>query len=438
MDILFAVLRELGFYTTVAPLFGVLVCVKLKKRKLYFLRLLTVPVVALLFNGNFWKAIDEDLGGAVIRLLTFQVYPHIILFALGLLIVWFCYDIDFVFALFLESLAFVLIRLFSDISDLVLYAVGESRYESRIAILVIFFALLAFIAGVYFLVSRRVGRYKKFSEYKALMVVFSIVDIVFAVVLSQLVFANTLGTWVVSALRIVLCVALVALPFIIFSLADSRAEKDLYAQMLSQADRYRRQSSENIEAINIKYHDLKYRLAALREGESNEERNRLIADLERDLNIYGARADTGNSTLDVVLTEKGLLCNNYKIKFLTNINAAGLSVLHKGDLYVLMGNALDNAIEAVKGAAEEKRIISLDIASRGDMVSICVENYCEVPPKIVNGLPQTTKDDKINHGFGVRSMRNIVETYGGQLYIDCGEHSFRLSVFLPSKMQVAK
>ena len=60
MDILFAVLRELGFYTTVAPLFGVLVCVKLKKRKLYFLRLLTVPIVALLFNGNFWKAIDED------------------------------------------------------------------------------------------------------------------------------------------------------------------------------------------------------------------------------------------------------------------------------------------------------------------------------------------------------------------------------------------
>ncbi len=433
MNLFLSILRELGFYTTVAPLFGIIVCVHLKKRRLFPLRLLAVPVVALLFNVNFWNAISTDIGTAVARWLTFYVYPHVILFGLCFLIILLCYDMDVLFALFLESLSFVLVHMFNNMSDLVLYAVGESRYESRTAILVIFFALLAFIAGIYLLISRRVGRYKRFGEYKSLMLVFSVVDIVFAVVLSQLVFANTLGTWVVSALRIILSVGLVALPFVIFSLADSRAEKDLYAQLLAQADRYRRQSRENIEAINIKYHDLKYRLAALKDGESSEERSRMIADLERDLSIYGARADTGNPTLDIVLTEKGLLCGNYKIKFVTNINAAGLSFMHKGDLYALIGNALDNAIEAVKDCDEDKRLISLNITTRGDMANICVENYCNVPPKIVNGLPQTTKKDKAYHGFGVRSMRNIAEAYGGQLNIDCGEHLFTLSVFLPLK-----
>ena len=68
------------------------------------------------------------------------------------------------------------------------------------------------------------------------------------------------------------------------------------------------------------------------------------------------------------------------------------------------------------------------------MINISVENYCRAAPHMVNGLPQTTKNDKRFHGYGVRSMRMIVEKYGGEIYIECTEHSFLLNIFFKKKI----
>lgn len=61
-----------------------------------------------------------------------------------------------------------------------------------------------------------------------------------------------------------------------------------------------------------------------------------------------------------------------------------------------------------------------------------VENYVAVAPRFTaGGLPETTKGDRANHGFGTRSMRAIAERYGGTLTAGCEGGVFRLDVMIP-------
>lgn len=66
------------------------------------------------------------------------------------------------------------------------------------------------------------------------------------------------------------------------------------------------------------------------------------------------------------------------------------------------------------------------------VTSVSVENYYSptAQPSFMDGLPQTTKADKANHGFGMRSMRAIVERYGGTLVVRAEDGVFHLDIML--------
>ena len=96
------------------------------------------------------------------------------------------------------------------------------------------------------------------------------------------------------------------------------------------------------------------------------------------------------------------------------------------DLTALLGNALDNAIEAVC-QAEERRITVRCRAEKG-LLMLRVENTMRggVRPDLA-----TTKPDKSAHGFGIAGMREIAERYGGSLDAQAGSGRFELVVCLP-------
>jgi signal transduction histidine kinase len=62
---------------------------------------------------------------------------------------------------------------------------------------------------------------------------------------------------------------------------------------------------------------------------------------------------------------------------------------------------------------------------------VCFENYFEGDIKLANGLPVTTKRDKDNHGFGLKSIRYAAEKYGGTMTINIEENWFILRILLP-------
>lgn len=108
------------------------------------------------------------------------------------------------------------------------------------------------------------------------------------------------------------------------------------------------------------------------------------------------------------------------------------SVWEDSDIYAMFGNILDNAIEATKTVTEEeKRIISLTIGTTGDLLLIDSQNYYAGEIRFVDGLPQTSKENKEYHGFGTRSIKTLTEKYGGDLKISAENGIFRLSIMLP-------
>lgn len=173
--------------------------------------------------------------------------------------------------------------------------------------------------------------------------------------------------------------------------------------MLRQSQENQKLSQETINIINIKCHDLKYRLTQIPRTSDSDQRE-YIRDVSDALTIYENTYQTGNEALDLVLTEKSLICSQYQIKLSCMVDGTALAFLKSPDIYALFGNLMDNAIESVlKEPDEDKRIISL-----------------------------TTKEDKSFHGFGVRSIRYIVEKYKGDLLMRTSQERFLVDILFYS------
>lgn len=111
-----------------------------------------------------------------------------------------------------------------------------------------------------------------------------------------------------------------------------------------------------------------------------------------------------------------------------------LDFLTKGEICSLFGNLLDNAIEAVSRVEDaERKNISLLIRRRGDFLSVYEENYYEGELRWGREVPETTKTDSRYHGFGMKSIRMIVENHGGNVSIRAEDGVFNMNILFPVK-----
>ena len=152
------------------------------------------------------------------------------------------------------------------------------------------------------------------------------------------------------------------------------------------------------------------------------------------VNIYDASMHTGNDALDVILSDKALHCEKHGIQFGAIVDGAACSFLPPMDLYALFGNILDNAIEAVNQLdRREKAVINLNVHTEGKLLLIHCENYFNGTLQFADGLPLSTKGEDAYHGFGVKSIRYIVEKYGGTLCIEQKGDTFAVNILFPEQ-----
>lgn len=210
-------------------------------------------------------------------------------------------------------------------------------------------------------------------------------------------------------------------------MSEEKAETE---RLLAERDRQYRLSRANIEAINIKCHDIRHQIRHLSDGEQTVNR-KALADIAREVNIYDSVVETGNEALDTILTEKSLACSSEGIVLSVIADGGALDFMTPSDIYSLFGNALDNSIEAVRAVDDpERRTITLTVRRRGGMVAVNLENWYAHQPLFQNGLPVTSKGDQSNHGFGMHSMRGIVRRYGGTLHVGAEKGIFYLNALL--------
>lgn len=185
-------------------------------------------------------------------------------------------------------------------------------------------------------------------------------------------------------------------------------------------------SKQNIDLLNIKYHDLKYQLSAFLKDEET------YKEITAGLNLYDSLIKTGNETVDVVLTEKKLACDSLNIQLSCIVDGMLLNRFNPVDIYSLFGNAIDNAVECLNKIEDaEKKVINLMVKKEGELIKIQIENYLPDKLKFIEGLPVTTKNNTHNHGFGLKSIKYIVEKYRGIMQILEEDDLFKLIIIIP-------
>lgn len=191
-------------------------------------------------------------------------------------------------------------------------------------------------------------------------------------------------------------------------------------------------SEESIALVDQKYHDLKHHIQLLRSEVSSGEKLEYLDRMEQEIRTYEAQNKTGNQVLDTILTAKSLQCQREGVSLTCVADGQALDFMHPIDISALFGNALDNAIEGARKLADpEKRLIHLSMARQKGFLRIRVENCYEGELHLEAGMPATTKQDKLYHGFGLKSIQTIAAKYGGSMAIASKEGWFELRILFP-------
>ncbi len=212
-----------------------------------------------------------------------------------------------------------------------------------------------------------------------------------------------------------------------------------YQQKLAMESQLRQQQyqqfilfQESVDTIQHKCHDLKHMIAALQQEGNTSQRQQLLQEMQTAVTRYDTSINTGNTTLDALLNRTWNSCEQRNIQWTCMVDGKALEFMDPFDLYIMLGNALDNAVECLTAIPEiEKRFLSVNIRCKNGLALLCLRNYCDHPLSFAHGLPLTTKTDKAKHGYGTRSIREIAEKYNGQISAKLEQQIFTLNILLP-------
>lgn len=239
------------------------------------------------------------------------------------------------------------------------------------------------------------------------------------------------GEWQVQYLSQLLLAIILYLQNELFKKSAMRQELTVMNMLWKKEQEQYQLSKENIALINQKCHDLKHQIRAIRYA-SKEDVDRYLEEMEDSIRIYEAIVKTGNEVLDTILTEKSLYCKQKGIVVSCVADGSQMEFIHTVDLYAILGNALDNAMEAVeKFKHTEKRQIDVLIYRQQNFLVMNIINPIKGNLVYEEDLPVSTKGDNRFHGFGLRSMQYLVKKYDGYLSVSEEDGCFSLKILIP-------
>lgn len=239
------------------------------------------------------------------------------------------------------------------------------------------------------------------------------------------------GKKVVAGIGVLLLIICNVVVFYIFDYINEQKDRENRLQTQSQMLALEKQFYEKLVgeqiASNKALHDLKNELFAIKSlmredaGAAKEEIERICKITEQ----TRSRRVTGNEAVDALLFSK---CDTAEKRSITIKIVSFISDLGKYnpiDLCVILGNLLDNAIEASEKLSGDREI-ECTLRQHGEMLSITVRNRTEL-----REVPeQTTKKDKLLHGYGLKNVEEIVRKNAGIIRLGIREGYFIANIIL--------
>jgi sensor histidine kinase regulating citrate/malate metabolism len=210
-----------------------------------------------------------------------------------------------------------------------------------------------------------------------------------------------------------------------------KLELDLYREHI-------REKEKTVQEFRKAEHDFKYKLVCLKDYAQRgayEELNRYIDSL-LEIKSTGSFSyvDTDNPLIDTLLNFKYELARQHNITFNIEAEVPNRLPFDDTDLCIILGNSIDNAIEANDYVSEELRFIKLTMKYENGNLIIIMENAFDGNIiKDRHGHIISRKEDKNNHGIGLNSIKHSLDKYNGYMDIKLEYNVYILKLIMYSK-----
>lgn len=261
---------------------------------------------------------------------------------------------------------------------------------------------------------------------------------VLAVILTYIPENNTFNIWyrILSFLFIAIIIASSLIyPICISNIITKNYYKKINKianQQLDNQIEYYNNLNENTKSLREFKHNYKNMLIALSVYLNNNDVES-AKDFIKKSNLTiteNQKYNTGNYVLDALLFDKSKIAEKYNTKIIFN-GVINENEIDNIDSCIIFGNAIDNAIEACQQfRLDIKKEINIIIKHLNNFMTIIITNPVISQIPIKNNAIYSTKDDSINHGFGIKSIKKTINKYSGELEITNEKNIFTLKIYL--------
>lgn len=203
----------------------------------------------------------------------------------------------------------------------------------------------------------------------------------------------------------------------------------LRKQMNVQQQTYKHQY-ENIRKVRKTQHDMKHRLVVIEQLLIEKDYERAQSYTKEFLAELDAVKEFkyGDNTLSTLLLIKEETARERGVRMEINAEAINTTRVSEMDLTMIVGNLLDNAIEAAEKVEDHPEVYV--IIKTKSVLYISVKNRVKDTDIIKTGKPDyTTKENTLLHGFGIACIRELVDRNGGRLDMEASDGWFRTEIF---------
>lgn len=210
-------------------------------------------------------------------------------------------------------------------------------------------------------------------------------------------------------------------------------ERQEYALQVKMYDRQVNERKAMMGDVRRVKHDIKNSiiyLQRLMKSNPEEAAEYLNNYMETNLENIQEFSNSGNLPVDALMNYKNMIANKKDIRINLEIQIPEEIPYKASDICVILGNLLDNAIEATE-RGYENREIDVRISYKKGKLKIYVKNpLIEKVEKNREGKFISNKKDKQNHGIGLSSIKRIVESYDGYIEIKTDNKEFEVNILI--------
>lgn len=236
---------------------------------------------------------------------------------------------------------------------------------------------------------------------------------------------DTLGMWTILAV-------ILMMSLLVFRLRRQyETERELAKLKSEQAELLERDYTalNNAYALNAKlFHDFHNHIGVLQQLLSHrkvDEAVQYLNALQAPMQEMTDTVWTGDETIDYLINSKAAAAKEGGIQMLVQVEFPRHTNIRSADLCAILGNLLDNALEASRQVPVTKqREIRLTIRRIHQMLVIKVENPLAALPNEKEGVLQTAKAQNGLHGWGLKSAQTAAEKYDGMVQTSYADEVF--------------